>query len=109
MIIECPGFISFFSGARYVKYDNFLLFPHLVNVHASFMRHVLSLFTLCNILRRKFVDVYNDEEVTIERDDMRMIRRIMKGKTPHADADPYAVACCCSLSFYIYIYRWISR
>ncbi|XP_010681022.2 ribosome biogenesis protein BOP1 homolog isoform X2 [Beta vulgaris subsp. vulgaris] len=39
---------------------------------------------------RKFVDVYNDEEVTIERDDMRMIRRIMKGKTPHADADPYA-------------------
>lgn len=39
---------------------------------------------------RKFVDEYNDEEVELTKDEIKMIRRIMKGKTPHADVDPYA-------------------
>ncbi|KNA05010.1 hypothetical protein SOVF_194350 isoform C [Spinacia oleracea] len=39
---------------------------------------------------RRFVDEYNDEEVELTKDEIKMIRRIMKGKTPHAEADPYA-------------------
>lgn len=39
---------------------------------------------------RKIYDEYNDEEVELTKDETRMIRRLLKGKTPHADVDPYA-------------------
>ncbi|KAJ8451854.1 hypothetical protein Cgig2_007337 [Carnegiea gigantea] len=39
---------------------------------------------------RKIIDEYNDEEVELTKDEIKMIRRILKGKTPHAEVDPYA-------------------
>ncbi|MQM10560.1 hypothetical protein Taro_043454 [Colocasia esculenta] len=39
---------------------------------------------------RKIYDEYNDEEIDLTKDERRIIRRLMKGKTPHADVDPYA-------------------
>lgn len=39
---------------------------------------------------RKILDEYNDEEVELTKDEIKMIRRILKGKTPHAEVDPYA-------------------
>ncbi|MCL7023451.1 hypothetical protein MKW94_015681 [Papaver nudicaule] len=34
-------------------------------------------------------DEYNDEEVEIPKEWRKLIRRYLKGKTPHADVDPY--------------------
>ncbi|XP_057529064.1 ribosome biogenesis protein BOP1 homolog [Amaranthus tricolor] len=38
---------------------------------------------------RKFIDEYNDEEVELKKDEIKMIRRILEGKTPHGDVNPY--------------------
>ncbi|XP_003573174.1 ribosome biogenesis protein BOP1 homolog [Brachypodium distachyon] len=38
---------------------------------------------------RKIYDVYNDEEVQITKDEAKIISRLLKGKTPHANVDPY--------------------
>lgn len=52
---------------------------------------------LCFILvnsckcRRKIYDEYNDEEVELTKEETRLIRRLLKGKAPHGDFDPYAV------------------
>lgn len=45
--------------------------------------------------RRKIYDDYNDEEVELTKEEIKTIRRMLKGKAPHADFDPYAV---CTLS-----------
>ncbi|KAJ0987543.1 hypothetical protein J5N97_005899 [Dioscorea zingiberensis] len=39
---------------------------------------------------RKIYDKYNDEEVELTKEEIGIIRRILKGKTPHAEVDPYA-------------------
>ncbi|XP_059660439.1 ribosome biogenesis protein BOP1 homolog isoform X2 [Cornus florida] len=39
---------------------------------------------------RKIYDEYNDEEVELTKDEIKIIRRLQKGKAPHADFDPYA-------------------
>ncbi|KAL5725175.1 Ribosome biogenesis protein 1 [Ranunculus cassubicifolius] len=39
---------------------------------------------------RKLYDDYNDEEVELTSKEIKLVRRILKGKTPHAEADPYA-------------------
>ncbi|XP_008809816.2 ribosome biogenesis protein BOP1 homolog [Phoenix dactylifera] len=39
---------------------------------------------------RKIYDEYNDEEVELTREEIRIIRRLLKGRTPHAEVDPYA-------------------
>lgn len=39
---------------------------------------------------RKIYDEYNDEEVELTKEEVKMIRRMMKGKAPHAGFDPYA-------------------
>ncbi|XP_043695545.1 ribosome biogenesis protein BOP1 homolog [Telopea speciosissima] len=39
---------------------------------------------------RKLYDEYNDEEVHLTKEETKIIRRLLKGKTPHADVDPYA-------------------
>ncbi|CAA6664113.1 unnamed protein product [Spirodela intermedia] len=39
---------------------------------------------------RKIYDEYNDEEIELTKEERRLIGRILKGKTPHADVDPYA-------------------
>ncbi|KAL5702799.1 Ribosome biogenesis protein 1 [Ranunculus cassubicifolius] len=39
---------------------------------------------------RKLYDDYNDEEVELTAQEIKLVRRILKGKTPHAEADPYA-------------------
>ncbi|KAK1260134.1 hypothetical protein QJS04_geneDACA002288 [Acorus gramineus] len=39
---------------------------------------------------RKIYDEYNDEEVELTKSESKIIRRLLKGKTPHADFDPYA-------------------
>ncbi|XP_010260498.1 PREDICTED: ribosome biogenesis protein BOP1 homolog isoform X2 [Nelumbo nucifera] len=39
---------------------------------------------------RKVYDEYNDEEVELTKEETRLIRRLLKGKTPHAEIDPYA-------------------
>lgn len=41
--------------------------------------------------RRKILDEYNDEEVEITKEEARLIHRVLAGKAPHADFDPYAV------------------
>ncbi|KAG2704480.1 hypothetical protein I3760_05G005700 [Carya illinoinensis] len=38
----------------------------------------------------KIYDEYNDEEVEVTRKELRLVRRLLKGKAPHADFDPYA-------------------
>ncbi|XP_021904351.1 ribosome biogenesis protein BOP1 homolog [Carica papaya] len=38
---------------------------------------------------RKIYDEYNDEEVELTKEETRIIRRLVKGKAPHADFDPY--------------------
>ncbi|KAA8536573.1 hypothetical protein F0562_029051 [Nyssa sinensis] len=39
---------------------------------------------------RKIYDEYNDEEVELTKHEMKLIRRLLKGKAPHADFDPHA-------------------
>ncbi|KAJ4717395.1 Ribosome biogenesis protein BOP1-like [Melia azedarach] len=39
---------------------------------------------------RKIYDEYNDEEVELTKEETRLIRRLLKGKAPHGDFDPYA-------------------
>ncbi|KAL0422252.1 UNVERIFIED_CONTAM: Ribosome biogenesis protein BOP1 [Sesamum latifolium] len=39
---------------------------------------------------RKIYDDYNDEEVELTKEETKLIRRLLKGKAPHADFDPYA-------------------
>ncbi|GAB4834115.1 Ribosome bioproteinsis protein 1 [Ancistrocladus abbreviatus] len=39
---------------------------------------------------RKIYDEYNDEEVELTKQEAKFIRQLLKGKTPHADLDPYA-------------------
>lgn len=39
---------------------------------------------------RKIYDDYNDEEVELTKEETKLIRRLLKGKTPHAEVDPYA-------------------
>ncbi|GJN32340.1 hypothetical protein PR202_gb20840 [Eleusine coracana subsp. coracana] len=38
---------------------------------------------------RKIYDAYNDEEVQITKDEAKLISRLLKGKTPHSNVDPY--------------------
>lgn len=39
---------------------------------------------------RKIYDEYNDEEVELTKKETKLIRRLLKGKAPHAEFDPYA-------------------
>lgn len=39
---------------------------------------------------RKIYDEYNDEEVELTKEEVKMIKRLLKGKAPDADFDPYA-------------------
>ncbi|CAK9147353.1 unnamed protein product [Ilex paraguariensis] len=39
---------------------------------------------------RRIYDDYNDEEVELTKDESKLINRLLKGKAPHADFDPYA-------------------
>ncbi|RWR95943.1 ribosome biogenesis protein BOP1 isoform X1 [Cinnamomum micranthum f. kanehirae] len=39
---------------------------------------------------RKVYDEYNDEEVELTKQETKLIRRMLKGRTPHAEVDPYA-------------------
>ncbi|KAK1563198.1 hypothetical protein Q3G72_023934 [Acer saccharum] len=39
---------------------------------------------------RKIYDEYNDEDVELTKEETKIIRRLLKGKAPHADFDPYA-------------------
>lgn len=43
------------------------------------------------VFRRKIYDEYNDEEVELTKDETKLVRRMLKGKAPHADFDPYVV------------------
>ncbi|GMY05090.1 ribosome biogenesis protein BOP1 homolog isoform X1 [Fagus crenata] len=38
----------------------------------------------------KVYDEYNDEDVEVTRKELKLIRRLLKGKAPHGDFDPYA-------------------
>lgn len=38
---------------------------------------------------RKIYDEYNDEEVELTKEETKLVRRVLKGKAPHADFDPY--------------------
>ncbi|KAJ8529773.1 hypothetical protein K7X08_036608 [Anisodus acutangulus] len=39
---------------------------------------------------RKIYDEYNDEEVELTKEEVKVIKRLLKGKAPHAEFDPYA-------------------
>lgn len=43
------------------------------------------------IFRRKIYDEYNDEVVELTKEEIKVIRRLVKGKAPHLDFDPYPV------------------
>lgn len=52
------------------------------------------------LFRLKVYDEYNDEEVEVTKKELKLINRLLKGKAPHSDFDPYAVCSChlfCSL------------
>lgn len=57
-----------------------------------------STFVLFAKLRRKIYDEYNDEEDELTKEEIKIIRRLLKVKTPHAEVDPYVV---CTLLYYI--------
>lgn len=57
------------------------------------------------IFRLKVYDEYNDEEVEVTRQELKLVRRLLKGKAPHADFDPYAVGS--SHSFYASLYMHV--
>lgn len=59
---------------------------------------MVMVYLLYNLFRLKIYDEYNDEEVEVTRKELRLVRRLLKGKAPHADFDPYAV--CSSDSFH---------
>jgi hypothetical protein len=50
------------------------------------------------LFRLKVYDDYNDEEVEVTKQELKLVRRLLKGKAPHADFDPYAV--CSSPSYH---------
>lgn len=39
---------------------------------------------------RKLYDEFNDEEIKLTKEEVAQIRRVLKGKAPHADFDPHA-------------------
>ncbi|KZV48667.1 hypothetical protein F511_10353 [Dorcoceras hygrometricum] len=39
---------------------------------------------------RKIYDEYNDEEVELTKEETKLVSRLLNGKAPHADFDPYA-------------------
>ncbi|KDO47806.1 hypothetical protein CISIN_1g0052352mg, partial [Citrus sinensis] len=39
---------------------------------------------------RKIYDEYNDEEVELTKEEIRLVQRLLKGKAPHTDFDQYA-------------------
>lgn len=49
------------------------------------------------IFRRKIYDEYNDEEVELTKEETKLIHRLLEGKAPHADFDPYQV---CALPYF---------
>lgn len=49
-------------------------------------------FILLNLkFRRKIYDEYNDEEIELTKEETKIIRRLLKGKAPHAEFDPHPV------------------
>ncbi|XVF58601.1 hypothetical protein PTKIN_Ptkin07bG0079500 [Pterospermum kingtungense] len=58
------------------------------------------IYTLVNVVtfRRKIYDEYNDEEVELTKEETKLIRRLLKGKAPHAEFDPYEP--------YVYWFKW---
>ncbi|RDX91898.1 Ribosome biogenesis protein BOP1-like protein, partial [Mucuna pruriens] len=38
---------------------------------------------------RKIYDDYNDEEVELTKDEIKLVRRLLKNRAPHSDFDPY--------------------
>lgn len=61
----------------------------MCQAHATFSKMLLD--NLYAVFRRKIHDEYNDEEVELTKEETRLIGRLLKGKAPHADFDPYAV------------------
>ncbi|KAL6967821.1 Ribosome biogenesis protein 1 [Sarracenia purpurea var. burkii] len=41
-------------------------------------------------IRCKIYDEYNDEEVEVTKQETKLIRRLLKGRAPHGDFEPYA-------------------
>lgn len=56
---------------------------------------ILSVFLFDFLFRRRINDEYNDEVVELTKDETRIIRRLLKGKAPHAGFDPYPVCATC--------------
>lgn len=51
---------------------------------------VLVMFSLA-IFRRKVYDEYNDEMVELSKEETKMIKKMLKGKAPHSDFNPFPV------------------
>lgn len=43
------------------------------------------------VIRRKIFDEYNQEMVEVTKEEAKVVHRMLEGKAPHADFDPYAV------------------
>ena len=71
-------------------------YVYLVQFNSDGILHHTFIYTLVNVVtfRRKIYDEYNDEEVELTKEETKLIRKLLKGKAPHAEFDPYAVCYC---------------
>lgn len=52
------------------------------------------------LCRRRIYDEYNDEEVVLTKEETKIIHRLLSGRTPHSDVNPYEV--CIQSCFHIF-------
>ena len=79
-LLENPGDYYFFL-VIFLHYSCFIILYILCSIKIFYV----------HVFRRKIYDEYNDEEVEVTKSETRLIRRLLKGKAPHAEFDPYAV------------------
>ena len=94
-----------------IKIINFLIVAVIISLKVpmksskprSFWRnYIFDYGVILLLFRLKVYDEYNDEEVEVTKKELKLINRLLKGKAPHSDFDPYAVCSChsfCALQF----------
>lgn len=60
-------------------------------VHNSWRQRLGLGLILWFFSRKTVYDEYNDEEIKLTKEEIRMIRRLREGKIPHAQVNPYEV------------------
>ncbi|MCL7033889.1 hypothetical protein MKW94_010840 [Papaver nudicaule] len=81
---DCP--LDFYKDEKHIGYDvkgRKIIKPEDINMLEELLRKADS--------KKKFTvrDEYNGEDVEITKEDRKLIQRFLKGKTPHAEVNPY--------------------